>query len=61
MSSRNPLNDFGGDYIAKSIYLTPWLGFGPASMQLDLYDDGGLVGSVTNISMVEDSWTFVEL
>lgn len=53
--------DFGGDYIAKSIYLTPWFGFGPSSMQLDLYDDGGLVGSVTNISMVENQWTFVDL
>ena len=52
---------FSEDYVADSLYLTPWIGFGPASMQVDLYDDGNLVGSVGGIVMTEDSWTFVDL
>ena len=43
------------------LFLTPWFGFGPTSMQVDMYLNGGLVASVTNIPMVANQWTPVDL
>lgn len=53
--------DLGGVFSADSLFLTPWFGFGPTSMQVDMYLNGGLVASVTNIPMVANQWTPVDL
>lgn len=61
-------NRFGGDNFSmtlpeamflKSGNWTPWLGFGPSSLEIELYLDGDLVG-LEGVTMVEEQWTFVD-
>jgi len=52
--------DLGGDYTGKHVYVTPWFGFGPPSLDVELYNDGGLVATI-NAAMVSNVWTFVDL
>lgn len=51
--------DFGGDMIVNSGNWSPWKGFGPSTITIELYDNGDLVGSF-NAGMVEDQWTHVD-
>jgi hypothetical protein len=50
---------FSSNVIIKDFYLTPWLNFGPSSMTIDFYDDGGLVASVGSGALVGNAWTHV--
>ena len=48
--------DFGKDMIVDSGNWSPWLGFGPSSLTIELYNDGNLVGTFSQ-AMVENQWT----
>lgn len=57
----NLTGDLGGNYIGKSVYITPWSTFGPPSLDIEMYKDNKLVAIVNSGNLVMDQWNFVDL